>query len=92
MVFPDIWWGEAKNGGQSAFDTWARALEICLAIGLNHGDGPSDNIEVEVDDNDGIKLPHAKSMIYHPGFALGQADVWVVGGPQFDAISKESVK
>lgn len=58
---------------------------ICAALRVEE---ERETLDVEEDDSGVIHFPHVKATAGSSGFLHGSCSVWLIGGPQFDAIDK----
>lgn len=63
---------------------WGYARHICVAL---HLEEENDRLVVTPDSDGSLTFPHVEASAGHRGFAHGSSDVWLIGGPTFDAIS-----
>jgi hypothetical protein len=66
-------------------DFW-RCLEISLTLGITRED---DFYEVPIVDDE-LCFPHVKVEVTHPSFFHGYCDGYLIGGPTFDEVARES--
>jgi hypothetical protein len=83
FVFPGLYQG--GTNGQSGTDIWARCLHIKIALNVEQ---EKETLNVPLDADGFLTFPHVPADASSRGFAHGSSKVWIVGGPEFEAIAK----
>jgi hypothetical protein len=79
FVFPGVY-----DANDRSID-WVKCRVICAALGVEE---EKERLSV-VEDADGfVSFPHVKAEAGHRGFLHGGEKVWLIGGPEFDAITR----
>lgn len=81
ILFPTLYSDEEKS-----YD-WDKAMMIRLVLGLTV---EQELFKVPVDEENNFVLTHVKTEAIHRGFAHGGSVVYLIGGPEFDKVVKES--
>ncbi len=80
LIFPGLYSFKDKMAA------WGFRRQVCMALNLTEEEATFD----VVPDTDGsLNFPHVVASAGHPGFKHGSGEVWLIGGTEFDAISRE---
>jgi len=77
FVFPGVY----SFAGQSA--GWAYCRGICAALGVEE---EKDTLDVVPDEDGMLAFSRVVASAGSSGFQHGSSEVWLIGGPEFDAI------
>jgi hypothetical protein len=85
FVFPGLY--SSIEEGKSV--DWFFCRKICCALGVTEEKEP---LRVEKDEAGVMTFEHVKAEAGGPGFAHGSGNVYLIGGPEFDAIKSETAE
>lgn len=76
FIFPGIY-------DQPELSVDSLSWHLCLLLHLKL---ESTTFDVVADENGFMNFPHIKTSVGHSRFAHGSADIWLIGGPEFDSV------
>lgn len=79
FVFPGIYVSDRRPYN------WDRCRTLCTALRVEE---EKERLVVKPNAKGELAFPRVEASAGHSGFAHGSADVWIIGGPTFDAIAK----
>jgi hypothetical protein len=81
FVFPSVYSFESQSA------SWSYCRGICAALGVEE---EADTLNVVPEDGF-LNFPRVVASAGSSGFEHGSSEVWLIGGPEFDAIANADV-
>jgi len=78
FVFPGVYSYEGQSAG------WAYCRQICAALRVEE---EKDTFDVVPDDEGMLNFSRVVASAGSSGFRHGSSEVWLIGGPEFDAVA-----